>query len=94
MVVNEHVGVLTMFQHLFAINRDDDLHVVFALYVLYVLADHVDLLYVLDDHHVDGLYLRDDHHVYVKNDGLLYESHGGRVVRHYELLAEQLVGTV
>ena len=83
-----------MFQHLFAINRDD-LHVfhVFALYVLFVLAVHVDHLYVLDDHHVDGLYLRDDHHVYVENDALLFESLGGRVVGHDELLAEQLVGT-
>ena len=81
-----------MFQHLFAINRDDDddLHVLFALYVLFVpfvlFALYVlfvlfvlFVLYVLDDQNVDGFYVRDDHHVYVEND---------------ELLSEQLVGTV
>ena len=80
-----------MFQHLFAINREeDDLHVVLALYVLFVLFAlyvlfvlfflfFLFVLYVLDDQHVDGLYLCDDHHVYVENDELL------------EILAEQLV---
>ena len=44
-----------------------------VLYVLYVL-------YVLDDQHVDGLYVRDDHHVYVENDELLSEQLVGTVL--------------